>query len=186
MAALLTPVIPPLMQSSRGIRSLYKAKQTKTYIKKLLKDGFTMTRGKIHKKGEATFLEILNQFKEKIGKEVGGIGSFTGIVRGIGEKDGEVKKLSYEYAETAEQELEKIAKEVEEQTEGVSRVEVHHVIGDLEPSEEIMYVLVAGSHREEVFEALPKIVDRIKSEARIWKKEITEDDSYWMHEAKGD
>jgi molybdopterin synthase catalytic subunit len=43
---------------------------------------------------------------------------------------------------------------------------------------------VAGRHRGDVFEALPKIMDRIKSEVPIWKKEITETKEYWVHEVE--
>lgn len=143
-----------------------------------------MPEGRIHKKAEVKFTEILEQFEDKIGKNVGAIGSFIGIVRGVGAKGTEVKKLSYECADTADQELRNIERDVKKETEGISEVEIHHFIDDLTPGEEIIYVLVGGSHRKEVFEALPVIMDRVKSEVRIWKKEITEEGSYWTHEVE--
>ena len=43
-----------------------------------------------------------------------------------------------------------------------------------------MYVLVASKHRKEGREAMAELVDRIKHEVPIWKKEITENGAYWV------
>lgn len=143
-----------------------------------------MSEARIHKKKNVTFSEILKKFEDRTDNEVGAIGSFIGMVRETGAKGGMVEELNFECAETADQELRTIEEEVEEKNEGISEVEIHHFIDDLEPGEEIIYVLVGGKHREEVFQNLPVIMDRVKSEARIWKKEITENESYWIHEVQ--
>ncbi len=136
-----------------------------------------------HKKGEITFSELLKNFKKDLGEEIGAISSFIGVVRKKSKKDGKVKKLHYESAENVEQELKEVAEEVERDIDGVSKIHIHHIIDDLEPGEEIIYVLVNGAHRDEAFQALPTVMDKVKSEVRIWKKESTEDDDYWIHEA---
>ncbi len=142
-----------------------------------------MAEKRIHNKGEVTFSEILEEFEGRIGKEVGAIGSFIGTVRDAGLKDGEkVEKLDFECADTVGEELKTIEEEVKNQTEGISEIEIHHFIDELKPGEEIIYVLVGGKHREEVFDTLPTVMDRVKSEVRIWKKEFTEEDNYWTHE----
>lgn len=143
-----------------------------------------MSEGKIHKKGEIKISELLDSFKKKLGEEAGAIGSFIGIVRSSARKEGKVEKLQYESAETAEEELENIATEIEDEIDGLSEVAIHHLVDDLKPGDEIIYVLAGGNHRSEVFEALPKIMDRVKSEVHIWKKEITEKEDYWVHEVE--
>lgn len=143
-----------------------------------------MAVGKIHSKDEVEFSSLHEEFEERVERKVGAIGSFIGTVRKKGEKGGEVRELHYERADEAQSDLEGIASEIEESIEGIEEVSIHHVVDDLEPGDEILYVLVGGEHRKEVFEALPEIMDRVKNEVRIWKKEITNEESYWMHEAK--
>lgn len=143
-----------------------------------------MNEGKIHKKGEVEISELLDSFKKKLGEEAGAIGSFIGIVRSSARKEGKVDKLQYESAETAEEELDNIATEIKDEIDGLSEVAIHHLVDDLKPGDEIIYVLAGGNHRSEVFEALPKIMDRVKSEVHIWKKEITEKEDYWVHEVE--
>jgi len=63
---------------------------------------------------------------------------------------------------------------------GIVDVRIHHVIGELEVGEDIVYVVVAGGHRSEVFEVLREAVERMKREAAIWKKEITDRGEYWV------
>ncbi len=136
----------------------------------------------VYKKGELNFSTLLREFKRILGEEVGAIGSFIGIVRRKGKKGGKVKKLQYECSESADKELRDIASDFEEFMEGISKVSIFHIVDDLGPGEDIVYVLVGGGHRKEVFEVLPKIMDRIKKEVRIWKKEVTEEEDYWIHE----
>lgn len=143
----------------------------------------SLAEGKIYEKGRTNLPRLLDEFKNRLDDEVGAIGAFVGIVRGKAKKEGKVKKLHYERAERAEEELEEIAVDMEK-TEGISEVAIHHFVNDLEPGDDVVYVLAAGEHREEVFEILPKIMNRVKSEVKIWKKEITESESYWMHEVK--
>lgn len=135
----------------------------------------------IHKKGEIGFPEILSKFEESIGGKDGAISSFIGLVREEGKKGDKVKHLHYECSDKASEELKKIADEIEGER-GISRVAIHHFIDDLKPGDEIVYVLVSGEHRREVSNALPRIMNRLKSEVTIWKKEITVEGGYWIHE----
>ena len=134
----------------------------------------------IHEKGGISLEEILAE----VGKnpeldKAGAIGCFIGIVRGEGLKGGRVRKLSVEaYREQAERSLEKIAREILEKP-GIVDVRIHHVVGELEVGEPILYIVVAGSHRGEVFESLREAVDRVKKETAIREKEITDSGEYW-------
>ena len=135
----------------------------------------------IHEKGEMSLEEILAEVEKNPELDkAGAIGCFIGIVRGEGLKGGRVRKLSVEaYKEQAERSLERIAREILEKP-GIVDVRIHHVVGELEVGEPILYIVVAGSHRGEVFESLREAIDRVKKEAAIWKKEITDSGEYWV------
>ncbi|MDY6965519.1 MAG: molybdopterin synthase [Halobacteriota archaeon] len=113
--------------------------------------------------------------------KVGAIGTFTGIVRGI---TGEtvVKALDFEkYGGVAEERIGSIIDDLKER-EGVVDVLIHHRSGYIETGSDIVYVVVAGSHRGDVFSALSLAIERVKEEVPIWKKEITIDGDYWVHD----
>lgn len=135
-----------------------------------------------HKKGKVSFSELLEEFKKDLGEEVGAIASFIGIVRKKAKVGETVKKLHYESAKNVEEELEEIARDIEKEIDGISEIYIHHIIDDLEPGDDIIYVLAGGNHREEVFQAIQSIMNRVKNEVKIWKKEITENEEYWIHE----
>ncbi|HID60377.1 MAG TPA: molybdenum cofactor biosynthesis protein MoaE [Hadesarchaea archaeon] len=137
----------------------------------------------IHRKGEVDFPTLLRRLREGAGGEVGAIGCFIGVVRGVSREDEKVKFLSYESAEDAWKKLQKIAGEIEARS-GIKQVMIHHVVDQLGPGEDAVYVLVAGINRADVFKALPEIMDRVKTEVPIWKKEATEKGEYWVHEVR--
>jgi molybdopterin synthase catalytic subunit len=135
----------------------------------------------VHRKGEVDFPTLLERFRSELGESVGAIGCFIGIVRWISKEGGKIKSLRYEHSDEAVGKLEEIASDVEKSPD-ISRVMIHHIVDELKPGEDAIYVLVAGKRRGEVFKALPKIMDRIKVEVPIWKKEITETREYWINE----
>ena len=137
----------------------------------------------IHRKGEVDLPILLQKLKRELGGKAGAVGCFVGVVRDTSRDGRKVKYLHYECAEEVVKELEQIAADIEG-LPGILRVMIHHVIDDLKPSEDALYILVAGKHRAEVFSALPQIMDRVKVEAPIWKKEVTEAGEYWFHEAE--
>lgn len=135
----------------------------------------------IHRKREVDFPSLLEKFRRELGGSVGAIGCFIGVVRGISKEGEEIKSLRYEHSDEAVRKLEEIASDVERSPD-ISRVMIHHVVDELKPGEDAIYVLVAGKRRGEVFKALPKIMDRIKVEVPIWKKEVTGTKEYWINE----
>lgn len=135
----------------------------------------------IHEKGEISLEEILRRVKENPElRKAGAIACFIGVVRAEGLRGGKVRKLLLEaYKEEAEKSLERIARELLERP-GIIDIRIHHLVGELEVGEDIVYITVAGGHRGEVFETLREAVERMKREAAIWKKEITEEEEYWV------
>ncbi|MCS7131341.1 MAG: molybdenum cofactor biosynthesis protein MoaE [Hadesarchaea archaeon] len=136
----------------------------------------------IHRKGEVNFSKLLDELRKDLPNEVGAIGCFIGVVRGTS-NTGAVKCLHYECSDEAKEKIEQIAAEVEREP-NISRVMIHHIVDDLLPGEDAIYVLVAGKHRAEVLSALSKIMNRVKTEVPIWKKEITEGGERWVHEGE--
>ena len=115
--------------------------------------------------------------------ETGAIGTFTGIVRGI--SDGkEVKALDFEkYNSVAEEKIEDIRESLKKR-DGIVDVQIHHNSGYIEAGEDIIFIVVAGSHRAQVFLALSDAIELIKKDVPIWKKEVTVDGDFWVHDKK--
>ncbi len=121
---------------------------------------------------------LINELK-KSSNEIGAITVFVGVVRGTRENE-KVVKLEYEAYETlAYQIIEKIVYE-QKTKHNLIDIIVEHRIGEVQVGEEVMYVLVASKRRKEGRAALAEIVDRIKIEVPIWKKEVTEKNIYWV------
>jgi molybdopterin synthase catalytic subunit len=142
----------------------------------------------IHKKGEFNLNEILKSVKKQGDfRRAGAIATFVGVVRGE-TLDGEnVEELELQaYEEEANKVLGSICEDLTNR-EGVFDVQIHHFVGEFSVSEDLVYVVVAGAHRENVFGVLKEAVERYKSEAPIFKKEYVVDDtgakeSYWVSE----
>jgi len=114
-------------------------------------------------------------------RKAGAIGTFTGIVREY--TDGmQTRVLEFEkYEKMADASIEQICTELK-QREGIMDVVIHHKIGRVEPGEDIVYIVVAASHRTQLFHVLSEALERVKSEVPIWKKEITVDGEFWVHD----
>ncbi len=73
--------------------------------------------------------------------------------------------------------------------EGIIDVQIHHLIGEFDVGEDLVYVIVAGIHRHNIFSILQEAIERYKKETPIFKKEyITnekgEQKSFWIGEEK--
>ena len=142
----------------------------------------------IHKKGELSLSKLLKSIKERAEfHRAGAIATFVGVVRGE-TLDGEsVERLELQaYEEEANKVLGGICEELKKR-EGVVDVQIHHFVGEFGVGEDLVYVVVAGAHRENVFGVLREAVERYKSEAPVFKKEHIIDEtgtkeSYWVSE----
>jgi molybdopterin synthase catalytic subunit len=109
----------------------------------------------------------------------GGIVTFQGVVRNHA-RGKRVRYLEYDaYPEMAEQEMARIAAEVERRW-GTDHVALVHRIGRLEIGECSVVVIVACPHRDEAFEACRYAIDTLKATVPIWKKEVAEDGEEWV------
>jgi molybdopterin synthase catalytic subunit len=143
-------------------------------------DSFLVSKKGVSLRNLITFIKKC----EKTGED-GAIGVFLGVVRGKTHQEEKVKHLEFDaYKEKAEEAFKKIAEEAKNQY-GINNVLIHHVTGKVKVGERIMIVVVSGKSRKNVFPALQDVVEKVKKEALIWKKETLEDGrGYWI-EYKG-
>ena len=114
-------------------------------------------------------------------KKAGAIGTFTGIVREIA-KGETTKALEFEsYDAVAKERIAKIERELKAEP-GIVDVLIHHKTGRIAAGEDIVYIVVAAGHRQELFPVLRDAIERIKEEVPIWKKELTVSGEYWVHD----
>lgn len=142
----------------------------------------------VHEKGQLSLFDLLKSVKGRVDfHKVGALAVFIGVVRGETSSGETVKKLELDaYEEKANEVLDQICRELRNRT-GVIDVQIHHFVGDFSVGEDLVYVLVAGSHRKNVFPVLEEAVERYKREAPIFKKEYVVDEggklkSYWVSE----
>jgi molybdopterin synthase catalytic subunit len=142
----------------------------------------------VHQKGTFTLQDAIDNIKkDPTYPKAGAIAVFIGVVRGETFESQKVNKLTIEaYEEKAQETLTKISTDLS-QKHGVINVQIHHLLGEFKVGDDLVYVAVAGAHREDVFPVLREAVERYKSEVPVFKKEhiISEDgtsEEYWVSE----
>ncbi|MHB1709156.1 MAG: molybdenum cofactor biosynthesis protein MoaE [Thermoplasmataceae archaeon] len=113
--------------------------------------------------------------------ETGGLATFSGIVRKT--EDGrELKSLLYEAHESMA--LKKITEIIEEAIKrfGLLDAIAVHRIGEVEVGETSVFTAAASVHRKDAFRGCEFIIDRIKLDCPIWKKDIFTDGERWRSE----
>ena len=142
----------------------------------------------VHEKGTFSVTDLINNAKRSENHEkIGGMALFIGVARGETLEGEKVRKLTLEaYEEKANEVLGKICDDLAKKP-GIVDVQIHHLLGEFDIGEDMVYVLVAGSHRTDVFPVLQEAVERYKSEAPVFKKEHIIDEKgsateYWVSE----
>jgi molybdopterin synthase catalytic subunit/molybdopterin converting factor small subunit len=103
----------------------------------------------------------------------GAVVTFQGVTR-------EVAKLEYEaYAQMADERIRAIVAEAIDR-HGLCRAAAEHRVGTVPLSEPSVAVAASAPHRSEAFAGAREIIDRIKAEAPIWKREEGE----WKAESR--
>jgi molybdopterin synthase catalytic subunit len=130
-----------------------------------------------------TLGSLIKKIRQSEGIEkAGAIGTFTGIVRAVtGETRTEFLEFE-EYAGVAKQKMDLICSELK-QKEGIIDVQMHHRTGIIRQGRDIVYIVVAAAHREQLFPVLREAIERLKAEVPIWKKEHTMKGEWWVHDA---
>ena len=111
----------------------------------------------------------------------GAIVNFVGIVRGYDEKNNQIiNSMTLEhYPGMTETEIEKIIVESYKKWE-LTGVTVIHRIGNLKPSDQIVFVGVSSEHRQNAFNGCNFIMDWLKTKAPFWKVEESNNKKNWV------
>ena len=120
-------------------------------------------------------IKILNQ------NNTGAIVNFIGVVRGYDEKNNQIiNSMTLEnYPGMTESEIEKIVFESFQRWE-LTGVTVIHRIGNLKPSDQIVFVGVSSKHRQNAFDGCNFIMDWLKTKAPFWKIEENNNKKNWV------
>ncbi|MBU3968168.1 MAG: molybdopterin synthase [Euryarchaeota archaeon] len=117
-------------------------------------------------------------------EKAGAIGTFTGIVRAVSE-NARTEFLEFEtYSEVARQKMDEICQQLK-QKDGIIDVLMHHRTGVIQKGEDIVHIVVAAGHREQMFPVLREAIERLKAEVPIWKKEHALEGEWWVHDTAG-
>ncbi len=117
--------------------------------------------------------------------KIGAIAAFIGLVRDVNEGDA-VRELTLEhYPEMTGKALSAILDEAKQRWEVIDATIVHR-IGSLKPTDQIVLVIVASSHRGDAFAACEFLMDFLKTHAPFWKKEQTGQGARWVEARESD
>ena len=121
-------------------------------------------------------IKILHQ------NNTGAIVNFIGVVRGYDEKNNQIiNSMTLEhYPGMTESEIEKIVFESSQRWE-LTGITVIHRVGNLKPSDQIVFVGVSSKHRQNAFDGCNFIMDWLKTKAPFWKVEENNNKKNWVN-----
>lgn len=111
-------------------------------------------------------------------RDMGGIVTFTGVVRDLPDDPLEAMEIEH-YPGMTESALTEIAEQAIARF-SLGDALVIHRYGRLVPGEMIMMVATAARHRKDAFAAAEYLMDYLKSRAPFWKREITSKGADWV------
>jgi molybdopterin synthase catalytic subunit len=111
--------------------------------------------------------------------KIGAVASFIGIVRDVNE-GGMVSGMTLEhYPGMTEKAIGEILGQARARWNIMDSLVIHRV-GTLQPTDQIVLVIVLAAHRGEAFAACEFIMDYLKTRAPFWKKEQTGAGTRWV------
>ena len=112
-------------------------------------------------------------------RSIGAVASFVGVVRDVNEGDSVSRMTLEHYPGMTEKSIEEIITQARSRWNVIDALVVHRV-GTLAPTDQIVLVVVASSHRGDAFAACEFIMDYLKTRAPFWKKEQTGEGERWV------
>jgi molybdopterin synthase catalytic subunit len=116
----------------------------------------------------------------------GAVANFIGTVRG----SGGVEALTLDhYPGFAEKEIAAFVDHLVEEHQLTAATVVHRY-GAMQPGETILFAATAAPHRRAALDALDALIDKLKTDAPFWKRELRDGAEHWLEpplpSAKGD
>lgn len=129
-------------------------------------------------------IDLAFELAQSHNREVGGVVLFSGEARKFNNGK-EVEFLEYDaHIQLANSKIEEIIKNCKNRFD-LKYVQVLHRIGRVNITDCAVVVITACVHRKEAYLANMEIIDKIKHEVPIWKKEIYTDGTYeWVLQCK--
>ena len=115
----------------------------------------------------------------------GAVVFFVGRVRDLNEGDAVYKMTLEHYPGMTEKALTEIVT-IARNRWPLTRVRVVHRVGELHPSDQIVFVGASSPHRQAAFEGAQFIMDYLKTQAPFWKKEATAQGDQWVEAKRSD
>jgi molybdopterin synthase catalytic subunit len=119
--------------------------------------------------------------------EAGGIAIFLGTTRAETSPEGQaLVALDYEaYDEMARQQMEQLARQARQRWP-IRRLAILHRTGRVALAQPSVIIAVSCPHRGEAFDACRWLIDTLKAEVPIWKKEVWQGGrERWVHPEAG-
>ena len=125
--------------------------------------------------------ELASLMRASVGD--GAVVSFVGVTRGDG---AEVETLTLQHhPRLTASSIQDIAQDAARRF-AVGHVRVVHRYGTLRPGEPIVFAGASARHRRDAFEAADYLMDRLKTEAVLWKREDGPDGTVWIEPTADD
>jgi molybdopterin synthase catalytic subunit len=109
---------------------------------------------------------------------------FSGMVRGVTERDNPHNTLYLEYEAyepMAEAKMLQVAEEIRKKWPEIQGIAIVQRIGRLLPKTPTVMIACAAAHRDTgIFDAARYGIDRLKEIVPIWKKEVSPEGEFWV------
>jgi len=130
--------------------------------------------------------KIIDEIKSSNSK-IGALVTFTGYVRDFHtESNEECSHLEIQHYEGM---TNKALMNIEESAHNrwsLIETKIIHRVGIIKLNEPIVFIAVASKHRDNAFEACRFIIDHLKTQAPFWKKEVSNNYSFWVEQKESD
>ena len=117
--------------------------------------------------------------------KIGAIAAFVGLVRDVNDGTGVVTLTLEHYPAMTQKALVEIVDQAKARWDVIDATVIHRV-GELNPTDQIVLVIVASGHRGDAFQACEFVMDYLKTRAPFWKKESTTAGERWVAARESD
>ena len=117
--------------------------------------------------------------------DAGALATFTGYCRAATAGRAVGTLYIEQYPGFTQSEIQRLADDVSRQLGTLDLLVVHRV-GTIHPGEAIVLVAAMGAHRAEAFDAVRLLMDYLKTDAPLWKKETGPDGARWVEPTSQD